>query len=242
MVGNTGSALNGLDDPYAVSGPQDYARQDYCITARRGAGRQQRAARHGRCHGGVGASCLLYIDWLAKQFLPDTAETEWLDRHAQIWLVNADGTLGRKQATLASGRVTVTGVNGLVLPKGVQLIGQNVTYETTEQVVVGTTATPVAITAVDAGSIGNQNEGDTIAFVTAIAGFDAVATVVELTGGSDAETDDELRDRVLAAHSQSADGRLPERLYHVGFGRARCNACVGGAGDGHGDGHCAVHV
>ena len=27
---------------------------------------------------------LQYIDWLAKQLLPDTAETIWLDRHADI--------------------------------------------------------------------------------------------------------------------------------------------------------------
>ena len=38
----------------------------------------------------MGALChltLQYIDWLALQLLPDTAETEWLDRHGQIWLV-----------------------------------------------------------------------------------------------------------------------------------------------------------
>ena len=54
------------------------------------------------------ALCFLtleYIDWLALQLMPDTSETVWLDRHAQIWLVNADGTVGRKQATLADGKV-----------------------------------------------------------------------------------------------------------------------------------------
>src|SRR5215470_8767132 len=53
-----------------------------------------------------GALChltLQYLDWLALQLLPDTAETEWLDRHGQIWLVNADGTTGRKVATPAVG-------------------------------------------------------------------------------------------------------------------------------------------
>src|SRR4249919_964758 len=59
-----------------------------------------------------GALChlnLQYLDWLARQLLPDTAEAEWLDRHGNIWLVNADGTTGRKLATLASGSVTFTG-------------------------------------------------------------------------------------------------------------------------------------
>src|SRR4249920_792404 len=49
---------------------------------------------------------LQYIDWLSKQLLPDTAETEFLDRHGQIWLVNSDGTKGRKQATLAFGSIS----------------------------------------------------------------------------------------------------------------------------------------
>src|SRR6516225_4916300 len=43
---------------------------------------------------GLAHLTLKYLDWLSLQFLPDTAETEWLDRHGAIWLVNADGTVG----------------------------------------------------------------------------------------------------------------------------------------------------
>ena len=50
---------------------------------------------------------LRYLDWLALQFLPDTAEHEWLDDHGQIWLVNADGSKGRKVGTFAAGNVSV---------------------------------------------------------------------------------------------------------------------------------------
>ena len=54
-----------------------------------------------------GALChlvLQYIDWLALQLLPDTAETEW-SRPApgHIWLVNSDG-LDRAQAGVARQR------------------------------------------------------------------------------------------------------------------------------------------
>src|SRR4249919_3029617 len=52
---------------------------------------------------------LKYIDWLSLQLLPDTAETEWLDRHGHIWLVNADGSTGRKMATYAQGEVLFAG-------------------------------------------------------------------------------------------------------------------------------------
>src|SRR5215831_17893165 len=75
---------------------------------------------------------LLYIDWLALQLLPDTAEKEWLDRHGQIWLLNADGTKGRKGATFAAGTVTITGTVGTIVPISSGLVGGNqIEYETT---------------------------------------------------------------------------------------------------------------
>src|SRR5262252_7647461 len=69
----------------------------------------------------MGALChltLQYIDWLAKQLLPDTAETEWLDRHGQIWLVNSDGSLGRKGPVLAGGTVGFSGTPGILIAEG----------------------------------------------------------------------------------------------------------------------------
>ena len=61
----------------------------------------------------MGALChltLQFIDWLALQLLPDTAEHEWLDRHGSIWLTNSDGTTGRKMATLSIGTVQLSEV------------------------------------------------------------------------------------------------------------------------------------
>src|SRR6188472_3884874 len=78
---------------------------------------------------------LRYLDWLSLQFLPDTAEHEWLDRHGDIWLVNADGSTGRKMATLAIGTAGVTGLAGSILPIGTRLGSQgDVQYETMETV------------------------------------------------------------------------------------------------------------
>src|SRR5215467_3634872 len=107
----------------------------------------------GLCH-----LVLRYIDWLALQFLPDTAEKEWLDRHGNIWLTNADGSTGRKPGTLASGTVTVTGTPGLIVPKGSELQGV-VGYETTEDIIIGVVATPVAVRALDPGAGGNLDPG-----------------------------------------------------------------------------------
>src|SRR5215471_19264033 len=82
---------------------------------------------------GLARLLLKYLDWLALQLMPDTAEREWLDRHGQIWLVNSDGSLGRKGATLASGTVGFSGTPGVVIPEGSGLIAPNgATYETLE--------------------------------------------------------------------------------------------------------------
>ena len=134
---------------------------------------------------------LLYIDWLAKQLLPDTAETEWLDRHAQIWLG------GRKAATYAGGTATVTGIAGTVLPSGVQLSGPGGTYQTTNTITIGSSPTPVNLAALTAGAAGNADVGTTLSFLTPVANVDASAIVVSMTGGTDTETDDELRARIL---------------------------------------------
>lgn len=149
---------------------------------------------------GLAHLTLLYIDWLSKQLMPDTAETEWLDRHGQIWIVNADDTLGRKGATFAAGSVTVTGYGGSVLPKGSRLSGtiQGFEYETVEEITIEQGAeTPVLIRALDAGVNGNVDAGTSISLTSPPAGIDGAATVVSLTGGTDEETDDQLRMRVL---------------------------------------------
>lgn len=141
---------------------------------------------------------LRYLDWLALQFLPDTAETEWIDRHGIIWLVNSDKTVGRKSATLATGLATVTGTAGIQLPISTQLISNNgVNFETTEIIVINTVATPVRIRATNPGIIGNLLPGEPLSFVLDIVEVDNIATVVELHGGTDEETDEELRQRVL---------------------------------------------
>ena len=156
--------------------------------------------------GGLCHMTLQYVDWLALQLLPDTAETEWLDRHGNIWLVNSDGTTGRKVATLATGTVTVTGIGGTVLPMAQQMTqgvggivgSNNIIYETTEQITIDTNAaTPVSIRALQPGTAGNQVDGASLGLLNPPQGADSVATVVTLENATDTETDDELRARIL---------------------------------------------
>jgi uncharacterized phage protein gp47/JayE len=146
---------------------------------------------------GLAHLVLRYIDWLSQQLLPDTAETEWLDRHGNIWLVNADGTTGRKAATYAQGTVSATGQQGFVIPAATQLDILGITYETTADITMGTDPAIVPVRSLTAGAIGNADNGTSADFISPISGIDAQATVIELTGGADTETDDELRARIL---------------------------------------------
>jgi uncharacterized phage protein gp47/JayE len=141
---------------------------------------------------------LQFVDWLALQLMPDTAETIWLDRHADIWLTNADGSTGRKMATLTSGTVTFDGIGGTIVPLATRIVGSNVEYETTEAVMLlADASTPASVRALDPGSIGNVEAGSTnLSLANAIEGVTGI-TVVELANGVDEENDDDLRTRVL---------------------------------------------
>lgn len=149
----------------------------------------------------MGALChltLQFIEWLALQLIPDTAETIWLDRHGDIWLTNADGTTGRKLATLAQGTVNfISDVGGRIVPAGARLSVLTTEYEATAEVICAPdqTPTPGPVRAIDPGSVGNLVAGDTLSVVN-VPGV-AEAIVVTVTGGTDTELDDDLRVRIL---------------------------------------------
>ncbi|MCA1452122.1 baseplate J/gp47 family protein [Bradyrhizobium sp. BRP22] len=158
-----------------------------------------------------GALChltLQYIDWLALQLLPDTAETEWLDRHGQIWLVNADGSKGRKLATLAHGTARFVGdgavipahtqmQSGVAMPAGSDSPYNVVTFETLEDIETSIGGVNGSIRALDPGSFGNLPADSPLSIYPPVPGVETIATVVAMTGGTDTETDEQLRDRIL---------------------------------------------
>ncbi|UPT99203.1 baseplate J/gp47 family protein [Bradyrhizobium barranii subsp. apii] len=148
---------------------------------------------------GLAHLAFLYLDWLAKQLMPDTAEQEWLDRHGVIWLTNADGSKGRKAATYASGTVQFEGTPGVVIPVGTTLTGGNsVQYQTVTEGEIASggfgTADAVALTS---GMVGNLPDGSALDPAPAIPGVTTATLLGDMTGGVDQETDDQLRERIL---------------------------------------------
>jgi len=158
-----------------------------------------------------------YLDWQSLQYLPDTAETQFLDRWGNIKLINADGSKGRKQPTFATGTIAISGgVQGTIIPAGTEFYvtipvapGQQaiVNYQTLAQVTVGADGTAqLPAEATDSGSVGNIAQGTSLNMLAVTAGIGVPSAAANFTGGTDQETDDELRIRVLDALSKPPMG------------------------------------
>jgi len=147
-----------------------------------------------RVHAGGIHGLYGYIDWLAKQLMPDTAEVEHLDRHASIWGVP------RKAATVAKGNVTFTGTDTTLIPAGTAVQrSDGAEFATDADVTIAAGTATAAITASVPGAGGNTAANTALTLVSPISGVNSAVTVdgSGLTGGADAEADDSLRTRVL---------------------------------------------
>lgn len=144
-----------------------------------------------------------YLDWLAGQPFVDTAEAEYLERHARIWDVT------RKAAVAAAGTVSLPGANGAVIPAGTELRrADDALYTSTADATVTGGAAAVPVAAQAAGAVGNADAGITLTLTSPVSGVQASGTVAAggIVGGLDAEDDDSLRARVLRRIQEPPQG------------------------------------
>ncbi len=153
-----------------------------------------------------------HLEWVARMMIPDTAEGEFAERWANIWLPD-----GRKPASYATGFITVTGSPGAVIASGTVLTaslvdsaGAAVTwqFEVSAGITLASSSAAVAIAAIDAGALGNLDEGAALGFLTVLPGIDGAAVVAApgLAGGADVETDEDLRRRTIDRIQQPPHG------------------------------------
>lgn len=145
-----------------------------------------------------------YQEWIARQILPDTAEKEFLDRHASLHLPG-----GRKKATGAVGLVSHPGVDGAPVPAGtVYIRSDGVQYASQADATVVAGVASVTVKATTAGVSTNALLGQSLTLVTPVPGMRSAATVGVngLTSGTDDEEDDDLRARLLQRLQQPPDG------------------------------------
>lgn len=173
-----------------------------------------------------------HLEFLSRQVMPDTAESEYLDRHAATWLPE-----GRKPASAATGSVTFTVLPGAVIPAGTQLQSlDGVAYATTADA-TGTAPTYTApVQAVAPAEASNRPTGQALSLVSPVAGVQPTATAGALSGGSDVESDDALRDRLLARIRRPPQGGTNDdyigwTLEVAGVTRAWCTQLAPGSAE-----------
>lgn len=174
-----------------------------------------------------------YQDWIAKQAVPFTAQDEYLEGWAGIKKVY------RKPAQSASGIVTFTNCEvGVEIAGELPVVrgdGENYII-TTGGVVDGSGNVSIAVAAVNPGGAANSAVGVVMTLGVSIPGIQSSGTVTTaIAGGANAESDDQLRDRMLTAFQNPVQGGAASD-YVVwarevnGVTRAWCSPNAAGAG------------
>lgn len=144
-----------------------------------------------------------YQDWIARQSNPFTATEENLEAWAGLIGVTRIG------ASAAIGAVTFTGTNGTLVPQGTRLVrGDGVEYTTNADATIASGTAVANITASEAAAEGNALVGTVLTLGVSIIGINPStgSVTTALTGGADAEDDDSLRSRMLAAYAAPPQG------------------------------------
>ena len=138
------------------------------------------------------------IEYYHRQQFVWSCDAEYLDRHASLY-----GVI-RHPATTASGKVRFDVTGGGVVPAGTELKHSDRTYATQAD---SDRAGEAAVVAAVPGADGNLDAGETLYLETPIAGVGLEAVVAtKISGGTDAESDDDLRARTLVRMRETPQG------------------------------------
>ncbi|MTI13371.1 baseplate J/gp47 family protein [Sansalvadorimonas verongulae] len=147
-----------------------------------------------RALAGVAHGLYGYLDYLARQINPATAEGYFLHLWCQVWKVIP------REAQTAKGQVTFTGNTGASIATGTLLVrsdGAQLRVTTGATLASGTAL--VDVEALEAGASANTETGVIVQLQKPVEGVLADATVAGtgITGGENAEDDESLRTRLL---------------------------------------------
>ncbi|WP_409934942.1 baseplate J/gp47 family protein [Novosphingobium sp. 9] len=171
-----------------------------------------------------------YLDWIARQSVPFTAEDEYLEGWAALKRVT------RKAAVAATGKITFNGSSGTIPAGTIVTRSDGVTFSVDADVALDAGVAIASVTATVAGASGSTVAGTTVSLNSAISGINSLGTVsVAITGGADVESDDDLRTRMIAAYSEPASGGSKSdyvnwALEISGVSRAWCEPGLYGTG------------
>ncbi len=149
------------------------------------------------------------IDWMKRQMFPQTASKEQLDYHAQ------QRGITRKSASKSRGILTFSRNRPITydieIPVGTICATpgmDGLRFITLETVVLSTGETSVSASAasVEGGQKYNTSSNAITVMVTPPPGITLVTNTNPFTGGTDQETDEELRGRVLKSYKNLSNG------------------------------------
>ena len=134
-----------------------------------------------------------YQKWIIKQFFPDTADTEFLEKHAGLRGIR------RKNATYASGAgATVYGQDGSQIGLGLQITTQDGRfYEVIEPNVIRNGSAVVVVRSLATGVKQNISQETAASFMSAPVGVQSDCVLNHIVGGTDAKSDVSLLARLL---------------------------------------------
>lgn len=143
-----------------------------------------------------------YIEYLARNILPDLCDADWLLRHASMKGVP------RKVAEAASGNARFDGVaDGVVVGAGVLFQGPDAQEFLTTAVAVAAGGVLLApVICQKTGVSGNLDDGTDLQLVTPISGLSSVAQADTIVGGLNEEELEDWRARVLAKWREEPQG------------------------------------
>lgn len=131
--------------------------------------------------------------WIANQVFPDSADADYLERHAAL------RGLTRKKATASTGSIRFSGTVGAPVAFGTEAkTSGGLLFVTTAAGLVGADGTvEISAQAQAGGSASNVEPGTVLTLTAAPSGVQSKANVVDMLGGTDSETDAGLLDRLL---------------------------------------------
>ncbi|MDX1744357.1 MAG: baseplate J/gp47 family protein [Halobacteriales archaeon] len=177
------------------------------------------------------------LDEVVEYGFAQTAYGKFLDARAE------EHGVTRKGAAPATGTVRFNGTNGTVIAAGTQVsntvlagsVEEPQVFETDSGGTISGGFVDLAVTAITDGADGNLPANAIDRLVTIIAGVTSVDNAAATTGGVDEETDDELRDRLLAAVAAREGAGTPDdyetwAMEVEGVGAATAEPVWAGAG------------
>lgn len=155
----------------------------------------------------IAEMCEVVLPQVIQLIFPEWSYGEYLDAHAST------RGMSRKEATPATGEITITGLVGTVIPVGSTFStasynedDPSMSYATTEAATIPASGSiTVDVQCTEAGTAGNTNAGTIILVSSDLINITGVTNAAAISGGTDEETDEALIARIMEYDQTQSD-------------------------------------